>query len=313
MGALGIALRHVAPPGRPVGGSGQLPEALGAALVATGGVVRTGTRVDRIACAGDRVVGVVVDGEVVPADVVVCAADPRTAIVDWLGRGAPARAQSLVRRWRTRAPGQGYESKLDAIVDVPPRYAYDEDRVVSVLGMDTGVPTTVITPPAGGISAARRDADAGAVAGQPVMLVNLPSVADPSMAVDGRHVLSLEVLFTPYHLAGGWADTVEPRRWLDVLAGHVQSGFLEHIREWRVVTPVDYEHDFGLPSGHAASFAGGPLAALVGRDRELTRYETPVRGLFLTGAGTFPGAGIWGTSGRNTATVVLRRLAAIRA
>jgi phytoene dehydrogenase-like protein len=75
-----------------------------------------------------------------------------------------------------------------------------------------------------------------------------------------------------------------------------------------VVTPVDYERDFGLDRGYAPSFAGGPLAALVGRDRELTRYETPVRGLFLTGAGTFPGAGVWGASGRNAARVVQRRL-----
>jgi phytoene dehydrogenase-like protein len=79
------------------------------------------------------------------------------------------------------------------------------------------------------------------------------------------------------------------------------------VRRWRVTTPPDYERDFSLARGHAPSFAGGPLAALVGRDRELTRYETPVRGLFLTGAATFPGAGIWGASGRNTAQV-LRRL-----
>ena len=44
---------------------------------------------------------------------------------------------------------------------------------------------------------------------------------------------------------------------------------------------------------------------LLGRNREQTRYQTPVRGLFLTGAGTFPGAGVWGASGRNTATAVL--------
>ena len=52
----------------------------------------------------------------------------------------------------------------------------------------------------------------------------------------------------------------------------------------------------------------GPLhpAALVGRERELTRYETPVRGLYLTGAATFPGAGVWGASGRNAATTILR-------
>jgi phytoene dehydrogenase-like protein len=71
------------------------------------------------------------------------------------------------------------------------------------------------------------------------------------------------------------------------------------------MTPPSYEQDFSLTRGHAPSFAGGPVAALVGKDRELTRYATPVRGLFLTGAATFPGAGVWGASGRNAAQVVL--------
>ena len=61
-----------------------------------------------------------------------------------------------------------------------------------------------------------------------------------------------------------------------------------------------------MPAGYAPSFAGGPLAALAGRDRELTRYTTPVPGLFLTGGATFPGAGISGAPGRNTARVILR-------
>ena len=71
------------------------------------------------------------------------------------------------------------------------------------------------------------------------------------------------------------------------------------------MTPDVYEREFHLPHGHATSFAGGPLAALRSPIPELTRYETAVTGLYLTGAATFPGAGVWGASGRNCATVVL--------
>ena len=40
---------------------------------------------------------------------------------------------------------------------------------------------------------------------------------------------------------------------------------------------------------------------------ELVDYQpNAVPGLYLTGAATFPGAGVWGASGRNCATVVLR-------
>jgi beta-carotene ketolase (CrtO type) len=73
------------------------------------------------------------------------------------------------------------------------------------------------------------------------------------------------------------------------------------------MTPETYEREFHLPHGHATSFAGGPLAAFHNKNPELTRYETAVKGLYLTGAATFPGAGIWGASGRNAALRVLAR------
>ncbi|WP_261570038.1 hypothetical protein [Frankia gtarii] len=59
------------------------------------------------------------------------------------------------------------------------------------------------------------------------------------------------------------------------------------------------------PRGYAPSFPGGVVAALLGRQRELSGYRTPVAGLSFTGAGTFPGAGAWGAGGRNTAEVIL--------
>jgi beta-carotene ketolase (CrtO type) len=148
----------------------------------------------------------------------------------------------------------------------------------------------------------------GQVLAQPAMLVNVPSLADPTLAPPGRHVLSIEVLLTPYRRPGGWSGCAEPERWLEVFADACEPGFLDTVVDWRAVTPEDYERRFNLPVGHAASFGGGPLAALRHRDPELTRYETIVPGLYLTGASTFPGAGIWGASGRNCAAVVLGAL-----
>ena len=45
-----------------------------------------------------------------------------------------------------------------------------------------------------------------------------PSALDPTWRPAGRHVFSLEVLFTPYGLPGGWPTSAEPRRWLDQVA-----------------------------------------------------------------------------------------------
>jgi phytoene dehydrogenase-like protein len=122
--------------------------------------------------------------------------------------------------------------------------------------------------------------------------------------------VSMEVLWTPYALDGGWEHSREPERWLGFLDQVFGAGTVGRVQRWRALTPPDYERQFGLVRGYAPSYRGGPLAALRARDPERSRYRTPLRGLFLTGADTFPGAGIWGASGRNAASVVLAAVGA---
>jgi phytoene dehydrogenase-like protein len=315
LAALGYAMRHLVAMGRPIGGSGALTDALAAAVGAAGGTVRTRARVARIVCAGGRAAGVeLVDGTRVGADAVVAAADPRSALVEWLDE-PPAAARRLLARWRARPRLEGYESKLDAVVDALPRpRSLVVEHLERLGGADPLVPTAVVAPSLRAIAAAHAQAAAGRVAQRPLMLTNVPSVPDPALRPPGGgHVLSLEVLFTPYRLAGGWADSGEPERWLAAYANLLEPGFLDGVRRWRLVGPEDFERDFSMPAGYAPSFAGGPIAALLGRHRELTRYATPVPGLYLTGSGTFPGAGVSGAPGRNAAAVVLAALRPSRA
>jgi phytoene dehydrogenase-like protein len=308
LGALGYALRHLTAVGRPVGGSGALTDALAAAVTASGGTIRTGARVAAITCDRGRATGVrLEDGTRLDARrAVVSAGDPRRALVELL-HAPPASARALVERWRTRPVREGYESKVDAVIDTLPRPRGLNPEHLAALGVgDVLNATMVVAPGLDGILAAHRAAAAGGVAERPLYLSNVPSVVDPSVASpDGGHVFSLETLFTPYNLHGGWTGTAEPERWLAAFATLVEPGFLDGIRRFRLVGPEDYERDFSMPAGYAPSFAGGPLAALLGRDRELTRYATPLPGLYLTGSGTFPGAGVSGAPGRNTARVIL--------
>ena len=77
---------------------------------------------------------------------------------------------------------------------------------------------------------------------------------------------------------------------------------IEHVH---VQTPLDLERELGLRRGNVmhvemgldSMFAYRPLPELAG-------YRTPVRGLFLTGASTHPGGGVFGASGRTAARVV---------
>ncbi len=302
LGALTHAMRHVAKVGRPVGGSGRVPEALLAAFLAAGGTLRTATRVTEICCTGDRVSGVRMEGDDgethhVSAASVVSACNPHDTFLRWLKQPPPA-AADLVRRWTSIPHADGYESKLDVVLDAVPRLR-DSDRSLG--------PTTVIAPDLASIHRGHGLIAQGRVLDEPGLLVNVPTLLDPTMAPDGLHVLSLEALYTPYALTGGWPGSSEPRRWLESFAALCEPGLLDSIVDWRAVTPDRYESEFHLPAGHATSFAGGPLAAFRNPNPELTGYETAVSGLYLTGAATFPGAGVWGASGRNCATVVLAK------
>ena len=149
---------------------------------------------------------------------------------------------------------------------------------------------------------------AGRVPRRPPALVNVPSVLDEGMRAGADHVLSLEALYTPYAVDGGWGLSSEPERWLEALAAIVQPGFASGVRRWRVVTPPRWESEFSMERGFAPAFGRTPVALLAGREPELTRYETPLRGLYLTGQATYPGASVWGASGRNAGTVVRRAL-----
>ncbi len=298
LGALALAMRHVATVGRPVGGSGEVPRALLAAFESFGGQLLTGVKVVEIRCSDELVNGVrLSDGTEIAAPIVVSACNPHDTFLKWL-KSPPASARDLISRWSNIAHSDGYESKLDVVLNAAPRLR-NTDR-------DLG-PTTVVAPSLDEIHRGFELMGAGAVHERPGLLVNAPTLMDDTMAPSGRHVLSIEALYTPYALRGGWANSGEPRRWLEAFAQLCEPGLLESIVDWRAVTPDRYESDFHLPAGHATSFAGGPLAAFRNPNPELTAYETSVSGLYLTGAATFPGAGVWGASGRNCAGVVLEQ------
>jgi phytoene dehydrogenase-like protein len=305
LGAIAFALRHVAKVGRPQGGSGALPEALKQAFLQSGGLLRTNTKVMGIICEGSRVSAVQTsDGATVTARIVVSACDPHRTFVSWL-KNPPARATSMIERWRNSDAGEGYESKIDAITSAVPTLAG-----VSPDNHCTPFASTIVVSPS--LAELHRGAQLmreGRTMPRMALLANVPSVADNTISPADQHVLSLEALYTPYSFTEGWESRDEPERWLKQFATIAQPGFMESIIDWRVMTPADYESKFHLPKGHATSFAGGPLAAFIGSTPELTRYHTPIKGLYLTGAATFPGAGVWGASGRNAALTIIKEMA----
>lgn len=305
LAALAYATRHLVKTGRPVGGSGALTDAIAASYRTAGGAVMCSSRVDRLLIADGAVSGLRLDtGEEIHAQSVIAACDPSRVLLDWIDTPPPA-ARRLVEKARAAPVHDGYESKIDAVLAELPTYRIAERLHADHPGLDICGPTTVICPDPAGLAEAQAARTEGRVVEQPTLLVNVPSAVDPSMQTDsGQHILSLEVLYTPYEHRGGWPASTEPQRWLDLWADRCEPGALASVDAWRVMTPDRYEAEFSMHRGHTPSYAASPLAALVGRNREFTRYRTPIGGLYFSGAGTYPGAGIFGAAGRNTAAAV---------
>jgi phytoene dehydrogenase-like protein len=305
LAALGYATRHLIESGRPVGGSGALTDATRASFEAAGGRVRCDSVVTHLRVHDGATTGVrLADGTELTASRVVAACDPQRVFVDWCDDVPPA-ARRVVERFRSQPVHDGYESKVDAVLVGLPTFN-DADVIESLASATESLsPTTVVSPSPTQLAEAHELRAEGRVSPCPTMLVNVPTVLDHEMQPHADlHVLSLEVLFTPYALQGGWPGSDEPQRWLDVLDGFMEPGSL-HIDRWRAMTPDRYEAEFQMHRGHTPSYAGPPLRAFFGLHGEVTRYRTPIDGLYLSGAGTFPGAGVFGASGRNAADAVI--------
>ena len=306
LAALGYASRLLVRTGRPRGGSGALPAAIRRSFEAAGGRVHCDGWVSELVVDDGAVTGVrLADGTRLDAGVVVAACDPQRVFIDWINDPPPS-ARKLVNRWRNRPVHDGYESKVDAVLSELPTHGGSQ-RLPG--GLELLGPTTVVSPSPEQLMDAHRLRGEGSVGPAPTLLFNIPSALDDQMlSASGEHVLSLETLFTPYDLQGGWPDSTEPQRWLEVWADLMEPGALPKVDRWRVMTPDRYEREFAMHRGHTPAFAASPLSTLVGRQPELTRHRTPIDGLYLSGAATYPGAGIFGAAGRNTAAAVERDL-----
>ena len=105
----------------------------------------------------------------------------------------------------------------------------------------------------------------------------------------------------------GWdraRDTIADRAC--ALVDEVAPGFGDSVLHREVLAPPDLERVFGLTGGHIFHGAMTPdrlafLRPIPGGGG----YRTPLRGLWLCGAGTHPGGGVMGACGRNAARAIL--------
>ncbi|MDE2221174.1 MAG: NAD(P)/FAD-dependent oxidoreductase, partial [Gammaproteobacteria bacterium] len=143
----------------------------------------------------------------------------------------------------------------------------------------------------------------GECSSSPALEVIVPTLSDPGLAPEGRHVLSAIVQYAPYELAGGWDGQRESltRRLIGQL-DRLAPGLAATVQASELLTPPDLEREFRISGGHwhhvdlalDQFYAVRPLPGA-------TQHRTPLPGFYLCGAGCHPGGGVMGIAGRNAA------------
>jgi phytoene dehydrogenase-like protein len=275
----------------PEGGAGRIAQAMVGYLESLGGRVRTGAQVTRVHVEHGRVAAVEVAGaERVPARTVVADVTP-AGLLRLAGDALDPRYAGHLRAYRA-GPAT---LKVDWALDGPIPWEAPQAReagTVHVGGDDREV-----------LDALAPTGDA--LHERPFMLLGQQSVADPSRAPEGRHT--------------AWAYTHGPQEadWTGQTERHVERmeaqverfapGFRDRILARHVLGPADLERrDANLVAGDVGSGSYALDQVIFRPVPSLSPYRTPVRGLYLGSAATFPGGAVHGVPGHAAARAALR-------
>jgi phytoene dehydrogenase-like protein len=288
--------------GHVIGGMGAITQALAAAAGERGVEIRASAPVARIDVRNGRLNGVVLeDGTEIPARVVLSNADPKRTFLGLI------EARELPEDFRRAVSGikmNGPCAKVNLVLAEEPRFrgtpanASPAQRTLYTL-----VPS---------LEFAERCYDVAKFGEIPEQLwvdCVVASNVDDTLAPKGRHIMTCFVQYVPYFLRSGTWD--EKR---ELLGDRVIKKIAEYapnvpnaVVARQVLTPLDLERVYGLTEGNI--FHGDLTLEQLFFMRPVpgwSQYRTPIRGLYLCGAGAHPGGGVTGAPGHNAAFQVLR-------
>ena len=285
------------------GGMGAVTRAMAGSLESQGGAIRTGCEVRRVLVEDGRARGVeLTSGEKIRSRLVVSNADPKRTFLDLVEpEHLPPDFRRRVRGRRTEIGYFKFHAAMDELPDFSSWLGRDYDPRIAT--------RVWICPSIDYVRRAWRDARRGRPSSQPVMSIQIPSTYDDSVCPPGKHVLSIFAEYAPVRLArGNWDERREEagEALIDAVTAYAPN-FRRAIADWMLLTPLDLERRVSLTDGNIHHLDMTP--SQVFSRRPLTgwaEYKTPIRDLWLCGAGTHPGGEVSGAPGHNAAHAVLR-------
>jgi len=282
------------------GGTGAISDSIASAARAFGAEIRTRASVEQVLVKNGRATGVALaSGEEIGAPLVLSGLDPRltfTRLID--PKSLPGELADGIRRYKFR----GSSGKVNLALSGLPELSCLPGHGAHLRGAIS------ISPSLAYLERAYDDAKYGAFSRHPYMDVVIPSMIDPGMAPPGRHVMSIFVQYAPYEIEGGWDDAKRDAFGDAVVAtlARYAPNLPSLILHRQVLTPADIERMTGLSEGNIFQ---GELALqqlfFLRPVPQWAKYRTPIEGYWQCGAGTHPGGGIMGASGRLAAMEIL--------
>jgi phytoene dehydrogenase-like protein len=288
--------------GHAIGGMGAITQAMAAACRELGVTIRTDCAVREVIVKNGRAAGVVTGaGETLHAKRIVSNLNPKLLfgkLVD--GSLLPSDFRERMERYRC---GSG-TFRMNVALSELPRFTCLPDAGPH---LTAGI---IMAPSLAYMDRAFSDARMTGWSKSPIVEMLIPSTVDDSLALPGRHVASLFCQHVAPELSGGrsWDDHRDEvaALMIDTVDGFA-PGFKNSVLGMQALSPLDLERVFGLTGGDIMHgkleldqmFSARPV---LGHGD----YRSPIKGLYMCGAGTHPGGGVTGAPGHNAAREILK-------
>jgi len=277
------------------GGSHKFASAMGREIVKAGGLILEAAGVDKILMENGRVAGVhIQEGRTLRSKVVMSTLDPHTTFLDLVGaEHLPKDLKDLVGGWKY---DKWSYNTLHIATEEPPRYACDDpwinEAFMAIFGIES---TDQLLAHWDNVIAGK--VDVNSFGGH----ATCESYFDPHLSdKPGKHV-SFFQMHAPYEIEGGWEQRSKEleeailAKWQRV-APNIKP---ENIIATNMETPEDIETRF--PNMRRGAIKHGDyMPVQLGSFRpnqDCSTTKTPIEGLYVCGASTYPGGLVLGGPG----------------
>jgi phytoene dehydrogenase-like protein len=277
-----------------LGGSHKLAGAFSREIIRNGGMILEASQVDKINIQNGKVTGVdLFEGRTLHANVVISSLDPHSTFLDLVGKeNLPGTLKESVQSWK-------YDKwsyyTLHTVTKEQPVYKCDDpwanESFMTVVGFDS---TDQVVAHWNNVMKGKLDKNFGGH-------ITCESFWDPHLVRKPGHHISFYQIHAPYDIEGGWEKKNKEfgaaalEKWQKAAPNMKKENIVMTMGE----TPLDIEIRF--PNMRRGGVKHGDYTPMqIGFNRpniECSTTKTPIDGLYVCGASTYPGGMVTGGPG----------------